>query len=264
MATTGVGGIKDSQGNYEIVGKSNSTLGTRGGTLLVPVGDVIGQTSGTLLSNVYTATTLGNASAVSVNVQAFTPASPPTPASVFSSLSMGVESGGSSGSFSLSTFSTGAAPKGVVEANVDATVGDYTRIATSSSGSIIHDGFNQYPVSAGTNSSITESFFLIVKTSSGAGTRTLIAPCDGTFTDAVCLINVAASDVLLKLNGVTVCTLAATADFVRRSTGFSLPASSDPVVDFVKGDTITIQYPATPINTRSILKIFYIRTGSVL
>ena len=78
MANTGVGGIKDSQGNYEIVGKSNSALGTRGGTLLVPVGDVVGQTSGTLAVNVYTASTLTDPDTLTLNVQEFTPGTPPS------------------------------------------------------------------------------------------------------------------------------------------------------------------------------------------
>jgi hypothetical protein len=69
------------------VGKSNSTLGTRGGTLLVPVGDVVGQTSGTLSVNVYTASTVTNPEVISLKVQEFVPGTPPgapAPVSVFS------------------------------------------------------------------------------------------------------------------------------------------------------------------------------------
>jgi hypothetical protein len=87
MSNTGVGGIKDSQGNYDIVGKSNSTLGTRGGTLLVPVGDPVGQTAGTLSVNVYTPSTLVNPEVISLKVQEFVPGTPPsvaTPVSIFS------------------------------------------------------------------------------------------------------------------------------------------------------------------------------------
>ena len=93
MANTGVGGIKDSQGNYEIVGKSNSTLGTRGGTLLVPVGDVVGQTSGTLAVNVYTASTLTDPDTLTLNVQEFIPGTPPSVPLVISSLKLSKDKG---------------------------------------------------------------------------------------------------------------------------------------------------------------------------
>ena len=38
---TGVGGIKDSQGNFEIIGKDSGSVGTRGGTFVMPIGDAI-------------------------------------------------------------------------------------------------------------------------------------------------------------------------------------------------------------------------------
>jgi hypothetical protein len=100
MSNTGVGGIKDSQGNFEIVGKSNSTLGTRGGALLVPVGDVIGQTSGTLAVNVYTASTLTDPDTLTLNVQEFVPGTPPSVPLVISSLKLSKDKG----SFTVDAF----------------------------------------------------------------------------------------------------------------------------------------------------------------
>lgn len=261
MSNTGVGGIKDSQGNYEIVGKSNSTLGTRGGTLLVPVGDVVGQTSGAISANVYTATTSGNASAVAVNVQAFTPASPPTPATLFASLAMGVSATGADGVISLANNNG----SGVT---VDSNGTDYyIQISGGGGGIVIFEGDSVYPsIPTTTGDSVTESFFLIKKTSSGAGEIAFTAPCDGTFTDAVCAIN-SLGNVVIYLNNlaVDVCTLAPAAGFIRRAPGFFLPtAANNPVVNFAKGDNIRVDFPGIFANTEAILKIFYLRTGAVL
>jgi len=91
MSGTGVGGVKDSQGNFEIIGNDNSSVGTRGGTFVVPVGDVIGQTSGTLAVNVYTASTVTNPEVISLKVQEFVPGTPPGAPTVASSLSLSTD-----------------------------------------------------------------------------------------------------------------------------------------------------------------------------
>ena len=250
MATTGVGGIKDSQGNYEIVGKSNSTLGTRGGTLLVPVGDVVGQTSGTLLSNVYTATTLGNASAVSVNVQAFTPASPPTPASAVSSLSMGVDVGGD-GVLAL----VNASDEGI-RVGVDATVGAYTKVAGQTTWLEGEDTYPNEVPDISTGASTLDAFFAFHFTNLGVLTRSITLPFDGQVCDAVAQIN-SPGDVDIVVNAATVETLVA-GTTVRRATGFS------PIVPtFTKGQTLQVTLAAAPIGT-ALVRVHYIRTGSVL
>ena len=263
MAGTGVGGIKDSQGNYEIVGKGNSTLGTRSGTLSVPVGDVVGQTSGSVSANVYTASTLANPSAVAVNVQAFTPATPPTPAVVRAALQLGLDA---TGAFGRAALTNPVTTDGVF---LDAETQPLTSLVNSSirlkSQLFVLEGGDCYPSNpnAAAGVSVLDAFFLITKETVGAGSRTFTAPCDGTFTDAVCLINAPAGAVTIDLNANTVCTLAATANFLRRSTGFFLPASNDPVVDFAQGDTITVNFPGLVVATRARIKIFYTRRGAV-
>jgi hypothetical protein len=253
MSSTGVGGIKDSQGNFEIVGASNSTLGTRGGTLLVPVGDVIGQTSGTLAANVYTATTLGNTSTVSLNVQAFVPGSPPTPANVVSSLTMGVDVGGG-GVLALIAKSSDLAADYGVKVGVDATMGAYT---TLSGATTWLEGNSAYPnklPTASTGSSAVDAFFAFHF--SGAGSRNLTLPFNGQICDVIAQINSAGSVVAL-IDAVDVTTLFAGA-VVRRATSFS-PA----VPSFTKGQTLTVTLDATVVGT-ALVRVYYLRTGAVL
>jgi hypothetical protein len=60
---------------------------------LVPVGDVVGQTSGTLAVNVYTASTLTDPDTLTLNVQEFTPGTPPSVPTVVSSLKLSKDKG---------------------------------------------------------------------------------------------------------------------------------------------------------------------------
>ncbi len=250
MSNTGVGGIKDSQGNYEIVGKSNSTLGTRGGTLLVPVGDVVGQTSGAISANVYTATTSGNASAVAVNVQAFTPASPPTPASAVSSLTMGVDTGGD-GVLAL----VNANDEGV-RVGVDAVVGPYTKLAGATTWIEGVDSYpNQLPA-VSTGASAVDAFFSFHFTNPGVSTRSITLPFDGQICDVVAQIN-SAGNVDALINAVSVTTLAA-GSIVRRATSFS-----PTVPTFTKGQTLTVTLAAAVVGT-ALVRVHYLRTGAVL
>jgi hypothetical protein len=252
MSNTGVGGIKDSQGNYDIVGKSNSTLGTRGGPLLVPVGDVVGQTSGAISANVYTATTLGNASAVAVSVQAFTPASPPTPASAVSSLSMGVDVGGDGVLALVNANEDG------IRVGVDAVVGSYTKVGGETTPTWI-DAVNAYPSkmpSLPVGQSTLDAFFAFHFTAGDALTRSITLPFDGQVCDAVAQIS-SPGDVDIVVNAATVETLVA-GTTVRRATGFS------PIVPtFTKGQTLQVTLAAAPVGT-ALVRVHYIRTGSVL
>jgi len=262
MSNTGVGGIKDSQGNFEIVGKSNSTLGTRGGTLLVPVGDVVGQTSGTLVANVYTATTLGNASAVALNVQAFVPGSPPTPASVVSGLTMGVDTtlnvSGDGVLALIAEIGPGPVEHGV-RVGVDPAVGGYTGGYTTLAGETTWlESDKSYPNKSpvlSTGTSTVDAFFSFHF--SGSGTRSLILPFDGQICDVVAQI-FSPGDVNILVNGVTVGTLVPGGAEIRRATGFS------PVVPtFTKGQLLEVDLAAAPVGT-AMVRVYYIRTGSVL
>ena len=250
MANTGVGGIKDSQGNYEIVGKSNSALGTRGGTLLVPVGDVIGQTSGTLVANVYTATTLGDASAVALNVQAFVPGSPPSPANVVSSLTMGVDATGDGVLALIAEIGT----EHGVRVAVDAALGSYTTLAGATTWL---DSDVSYPNKSGlSGGSALDAFFLFNFVFGGPTTRSALLPFDGQICDVIAQI-FSAGDVDIIVDGVSVATLAPAGVTVRRATDFS------PVVPtFTKGQLLEVTLAGG--SSTAMVRVYYIRTGSVL
>lgn len=78
MAGTGVGGIKDSQGNYVILGKGDSQIGTRSGTLKTTVGDVAGQTTGRMYTAIQFEQTPKPTNIWTLSLQGFSASSPVT------------------------------------------------------------------------------------------------------------------------------------------------------------------------------------------
>lgn len=78
MAGTGVGGIKDSQGNYEILGKGDSVIGTRSGTLRTTVGDVPSQATGRMYTKLLFEDSSSPTDIWTVSMQGFTGGNPPT------------------------------------------------------------------------------------------------------------------------------------------------------------------------------------------
>ena len=261
MSNTGVGGIKDSQGNYEIVGKGNSTLGTRGGTLLVPVGDVVGQTSGTLSVNVYTASTLVNPDTLSLNVQEFVPGTPPgAPVNVSSfklsttEASITVDSGqvytveprtisGSIGSTIVTQFSS---PTLIF----DATGVTANAIAPKGAG-------------VGTVSNLTMITVLNAYLSNISLTQSFVMPFDGDIVDVIVASPPNGSTTTVNrvspgLGTFNVASLTAGAplSLLRLSTFGNANGTS-----FTAGDTITISLTSAPANVR--VCVYIIRTSAV-
>ena len=271
---TGVGGIKDSQGNFEIIGKDSGSVGTRGGTFVMPIGDVSAQTPGALSVNVFTATTLHSAQAISLNVVAFTPGVPPAPPTIDGTrmaFTAGLDATGGYGVFHLGKPDAGQASGlsyglfedrftlGLPPAALTRTViGVETDVVLLNAA----EAFPNTP--NGLNASALEAIFPILSPGADAGGLSFDAPCDGYITDIMALI-LSAGDITFEIEGDLTCTLPnVPGETVRRATTISRATIGDPVVLFAKGETFTITFPVSNPGTQPLVKISYVRTGSVL
>lgn len=276
---TGVGGIKDSQGNFEIIGRGDSSMGTRGGTFLMPIGDAAGQTPGRLSVKLYVSDVdPALASSLSLELVPFTPALPPSAPTLRASpmtWTAGLDTTGSYGVFHLGKPSA-ADPTGLQYGlfldYLDVggrgrqiccgVVGDAFVVETNSAFPNAPDGFGQ---------SALEATFVIKSLSDSGGTLSFFAPCDGYITDVMALIDNALDDVTFTLTLGTgradlFCTLAAAAPLVRRATNIARStAPSKPVVSFVQGEEFSVTFPASRSSgSRPLAKICYVRTQSPL
>lgn len=257
---TGVGGVKDSQGNFEIIGRDNSSVGTRGGTFLVPVGDVIGQTSGTLAVNVYTASNVINPEVIALNVQEFVPGTPPGAPFVASSLTLSTEDvritagGGSvalepvtvSGSIGNTFSFTISAPTIVLE--------------TGSSGNVIG---NQ--ATTGFDPSLAVITVLTAYINNFALSQSFIMPFDGDIVDVIVASppngsTTTVNRVVPSVGTFNVATLVAGApdSLLRLATFGSANGAS-----FQAGDTLSIAIGAVPFGSVRVC-VHIIRTTPVI
>ena len=275
---TGVGGIKDSQGNYEIIGKGDSQLGTRGGTLLVPLGDAPGQTPGQLLVNAVMSTTTPVATAISLNVVAFTPASPPSPPALLGTqmtFTAGLDATGQHGVFQLGTPSSSSLSGiryGLFLASFDS-LGFTQVFAGVEAETWLCNTGRAYPNTPnGFGQSALEATFVCRSIKDDGDEIVFDAPCDGYITDVMALINAPfeAVTVELVMTGQSpdlVCSLAASgAALVRRATTIARSsAPANPVVLFAKGETFKVTFPQSlQVGSKPLVKISYVRLGDVL
>ena len=239
MANTGVGGIKDSQGNYEIVGKSNSTLGTRGGTLLVPVGDVVGQTSGTLAVNVYTASTLTDPDTLTLNVQEFTPGTPPSVPTVVSSLKLSKDKG----SFTVYFFPILTVEPKVISGSIGG-----ARVTALSGEALVFDSTNAIAPEGtlGSAPNLTMITVLNANLSNFSLSQSFVMPFGGDIVDVIVANPDNGSDITVErvipagpTFTVTTLTAVAALSLLRLSTFDNANGTS-----FNSGDTITISATA--------------------
>jgi hypothetical protein len=264
MAGTGVGGIKDSQGNYEIVGKGNSTLGTRSGTLSIPIGDVVGQTSGSMAVNVYSASTVVDPNTVLFNVQEFIPGTPPLLSGVASSLRLSKED------FAI-TAGTGNAERSIVgEVRTIGGLGTdlplVTVTAESTVGTILMEAANVVgglgPSVQGISIAVANAFAV----SFGGPTTSypIVVPFTGSILDVVVsnpsngsTTSVTRTNSVLGV--VNVVSLLATApnQVLRMATYASANG-----VNFLAGDTITIS--TTDVNSQAKVYVYFARSTAVI
>lgn len=257
---TGVGGIKDSQGNYSIVAQGDSTLGTRSGTLSVPLGDVVGQKSGKLAVTALTRTDTPDDAALSLSVSSFVPGNPPSAPTPRMTFSLGTEqdSVDTRGVFS---FADDGVP--LLALKTEAFVDGDRPTLTVAPKVVFFDSTWVIPNAVNFSGVVVMESMFYFTTGSGAGPIDFVAPFSGTFTDVVVLINAPGGSVTLKVNGSLVSTLSATPDFVRRATSFVNPSdATDPICGFSRGDTLTV---TVPVHSNSVIaKVFFVRTQSPL
>ena len=251
---TGVGGIKDSQGNYSIIAKGDSQLGTRSGTLSVPLGDVVGQTPGSLSINALVRSDTFNDEAISIGVSSFVPGTPPSAPVQQVGLTLGTEQVGINEYPVFALRSNNS--EGISLDTQDYDSDPEVRTLTANANRVYLDANSVIPnkITQTSTVSVESMFFFRIPTL--ADSRVITAPFDGYFTDVVAC-GASADPLRIRLDGNPICIVppGVGGDNIRRATNIS-------TLDFTKGQQIEAFLPAGGASSLLLVKVYFVRTGN--